>query len=173
MEVKGVRMRPQPQSKTVVRERREKHRCALSPDDAAGNFMGTSDWFRAAAAYAGRRTYRTSGIRIRALARREQIVTEAARVIQDCASEIFALVPASFRPSPSIAEFRAAYGKAKTPKDQMNAARAWLMFTLRRTERYAREDGGTAKRAGIEIKSRAVARLAEWAKEMDADDYGE
>ena len=167
-----VRDRLQPKSKKHVQERAAKHRCALDPANAAGNFTGAFDWFRAAAAYAARRSYRTLDIGNGALARREQIIAEAARVLQDCGTEISDLAPASFRPSARRAEYRAAYGRAASPRDQLNAAHAWLLYAVRRAERYERHGAGV-KSAASAIRDRAVTRLIEWAEEMDADDYGE
>ena len=157
----------QPQSKSSA-----KHRCALRPANTAGNFPGALDWFRAAAAYAGRRSYRTLSIGEAAIARRDRIVAEAAKVLQDCACEIDSLVPASFSSSPRRPEFRAAYLSVASPRDQLNAARAWLMFTMRRAERYERRKAGAMAEAAA-IQERAITRLIEWAKEFDSDNYGE
>ena len=163
-----VRGRLCPAAKEYARRRAESNRKALAYDPAhpGARFTGAYDWFRAAAAYAGRRSYRTLEIAEDALARREQIITEAARLLQDRAGEIDTLVPASFRRHARRAALRDAYSSATSPAAQLAAAHGWLLFAARRAERY-----GSASAAGI--KDRAAASLIKWAEEMDADDYGE
>lgn len=164
-----------PASKEHAQYRREFNRQSLAPDPACpgARFDAAFDWFRAAARYAGRRSYRRLEIGERAIARCEQFRAEAARVVQAAADEISAPVPASFRPSPLRAQIRGASRKAATPKEQLDLARAWLMHAYRLTCRYASRDGGAAKAQADLIRDAAAARLIEWAEEMDADDYGE
>ena len=164
-----VRGRLAPSSKEHARQRREVNRKVLAPDPAhpGARFPDAFDWFRAAAAYAGRRSYRTLDIAEHAIGRRDQIIGAAARMIQDRADEIDTLVPQSFRQRRTRrADFSNACRWAKTDRDRLNAAYAWLLFIARLAERY-----GSPSAAGI--KDRAAAELIKWAEEMDADDYGE
>ena len=170
-----VRDQIAPASKNYARERREANRRYLAPDPAhpGARFDGAFDWLRAAARYAERRSYRRLEIGEQASARCEQIRADAARVVQEAADAIAALVPASFRPSPRRAEIRKASRKAATPKEQLDLARAWLMNAYALVGRYASRDGGAAKARADLIRDGAAGRLIEWAEEMDADDYGE
>lgn len=166
-----VRDRKQPTAKERARWRTETNRHRLMPDPAnpGGKYTGAFDWFRAAAVYAGRRSYRTASIGEAAIARRDRIVGLAAAVIQERACEIDALVPQTFRPQTRRAEFRGAYDRAATARDQLHAANAWMMFAVRMAGRYS---DVTARQAAV-IEDRAAGRLIEWAKEMDSDSYGE
>ena len=60
-------------------------------------FTGAYDWFRAALAYAQRRSYRTLAVGDAATARRGQIIAEAALMLKQHGDEIDAMVPKSFR----------------------------------------------------------------------------
>ena len=166
-----VRSRMAPRSAEYVRERAAIHRRTLAYNAACPGvrFAGAHDWFRAALAYAQRRSYRTLATGDAAHARREQIITEAARMLQDRACEIDAIVPHSFRRQTLRAEMRVAYDGARTAADRMQAARSWFMFIAKQAERRG---GETDSRAAV-IKDQAAVRLIEWAEEMDADDYGE
>lgn len=166
-----VRSRMAPRSAEYVRERAAVNRRALAHDPACPGvrFTGAFDWFRAALAYAQRRSYRSLAAGDSAHTRREQIITEAARMLQDRACEIDAIVPRSFRRQTLRPEMRAAYDGARTTADRMQAARAWFLFIAKQAERRG---GEIASRAAV-IKDQAAARLIEWAEEMDADDYGE
>jgi hypothetical protein len=170
-----VRDRIAPASKTHVRERREAYRTALAPDPANPGlrFDGAYDWFRAALAYAGRRSYRTLAIGDAASARRTAVTDGAASVLQSAGDEVMALIRPSFRPGAHHGEIRAAYGRATSPPARLNAAHAWLLFATRQAERYARSSSSGTGMQAAEIRDRAAARLIEWAEEMDADDYGE
>jgi hypothetical protein len=164
-----------PASKEHACRRRELNRERLAPDPArpGDRFDAALDWFRAAARYAGRRSYRRLEIGERAVACCEQFRAEAAQVVQAAADEIASPIPASFRPGPVRAQIRDASRKAATPKEQLDLARAWQMYAYRLACRYARRDGGEAQaRAGL-IRDAAAARLIDWAEEMDSDSYGE
>ena len=163
-----VRDRLAPASREQVRKRREANRAALAPGRPA-RFWPALDWFRAAAVYAERRSYRSQDIRNSALARREQIIGEAAAVIQEHADRISAVAPVAPRRRLGLVEIRGAYRRAATNPDRLDAARAWLMFI----DRQAGRAGGEAATRADAIKDEAAARLIEWAEEMDADDYGE
>jgi len=166
-----VRDRKQPASKEYARRRVERNRQVLVPDPAnpGGRFSAAFDWFRAAAVYAGRRSYRTLSLGEAAIARRDRIVGLAAAAIQERACEIDALVPQSFRAQTRRAEFRSAYGRAATPREQLTAAYWWMLFAVRLAGRYS---DATARQAAV-IEDRAAERLIGWAEEMDSDSYGE
>ena len=163
----------QPQSKVHVRRRAARYRQGLAPDPVRPGvrFNGAYDWFRAAAAYANRRSYRTLDIGEAARARRNLLITDAARMLQEHACEMDALVLplTAVGRQAARAKFRVAYSPARPRKDQLAAAHAWLLFIARQAERRGGE--GAAQAAGI--KDRAAARLIEWAEEMDSDNYGE
>lgn len=165
-----VRNRMQPASKEYARRRVVVNREVLAPGTSPGaRFTGAVDWFRAAAAYAGRRSYRTLDLGEAAVARRDRILADAALMLQERGNEIDALVPASFRRQTRRAELRSEYGRAATVQNRLTAAHGWLLFMARQAERHSE---AAAARAN-EIKDAAAASLIEWAEEMDADDYGE
>jgi hypothetical protein len=170
-----VRDRGEPVAKEQARKRREENRRHLAPDPASpgARFDGAFEWLRIAARYAGRRSYRQLEIAEQALARRDQIRADAAKVVQSAADEIARPVPARFRPSPNRARIREASRKAATPREQLDLARAWLMHAGALAVRYASRDGGAAKARADLIKDKAAARLIEWAEEMDSDRYPE
>lgn len=169
-----VRARMQLASKEYVAQRVAANRVALAADPAhpGVRFDGAYDWFRAAAAYAGRRSYPMLGIGSVALARREQIISEAARMLQARGCEIDELVPGWFRRGTRRAEIRDAYRQAAAFAAQLDAAHAWLLFASRRADRFAHRDGGAASARAAEVKDDAAAGLIRWAEEMDTDDYG-
>ena len=157
-----------------ARERRKNpSRFAPDPANPGARFYDAFEWLRMAAIYAGRRSYRTLDIAERAVARRDRIRGDAARVVQATADEVAALIPSSFRPGRRREQIRGASALADTPKAQLDLARAWLMHADALAGRYARQDGGAARARAAVIKGEATARLIEWAEEMDADDYGE
>jgi hypothetical protein len=166
-----VRSRMAPASKEYARKRTAINRQALAYSPAAPGvrFTGAYDWFRAALAYAQRRSYRTLAIGDAAMARREQIIAEAALLLKQRGDEIDALVPKSFRRRTIRAELRVAYDAARTLAERSEAARVWFAFIAKQAERCR---GDVASRAAV-IKDDAAAVLIGWAEEMDADDYGE
>jgi hypothetical protein len=130
-------------------------------------------WYASAAAYALRRSYPTLPIGQRAHARREQLVTSSAGLLQACADEIWALLPAGPHPRKSRAvEFQTASALAKKPQDKQTAAKAWLMYVIKQVSRYETRPGEVRERAD-QIQARATGRFIAWAEEMDADDYGQ
>jgi hypothetical protein len=161
----------QPASKEYARGRVARNRVMLAPDPASpgARFTGAYDWFRTAAVYAGRRSYRTLATGEAAIARRDRIAEQAAAMLQEHACRIDAIVPPAPRRRHRRAEFRGAYGRAVTARQRTEAARMWFMFMTRQAERCR---GDVAARAAV-IKDEAAARLIGWAEEMDADDYGE
>ena len=165
-----VRARLQAASKEAVRRRAERNRATLAPGRVTPGMRFTLalDWFRAAAAYARRRTYRTWEARERAHARREEILAEAARMLQGHAAEMNAVLPPP-RKRVRRLELKQAYDRAATDAARMEAARQWFMFLAAQAQRAT---GETAAQADA-IQDRAATRLTEWAEEMDADDYGE
>ena len=168
-----VRPRLQPASKKYARLRAARNRVALAARDAVGwtpgaRFTGAFDWFRAASAYAQRRSYRTREIRERALSRHEQITAEAARMLRQHAAEMDAVVPPP-RKRVRRLELRQACDRAATDAARMEAARQRFLFLAAQARR---ERGETAAQADA-IQDRAASRLIQWAEEMDADDYGE
>ena len=165
-----VRARMQPVSKEHARERAAANRVALAPGAAspAVRFTRAFDWFRSAAVYAGRRSYRTLSIGEAAHARRGQIAADAARMLQEHADQMDAVVPAAQRRG-RRAELRQAYGHAVTDAARMEAARQWFLFMAAQ----ARRGTGEVAARVTAIQDRAAGRLIEWAEEMDADDYGE
>jgi hypothetical protein len=170
-----VRARMQPSAKEYVAERVAANRAALAENPAhpGVRFDGAYDWFRAASAYAARRSYRTPEAGAAALARREQIITDAALVLQGRGCEIDALVPGWFRRSTRRDEFRDAYRKAADPAGRLAAAHGWLLFASKTAARYARLHGSDAGSRAAALRDDAAAALIRWAEEMDADDYGE
>ena len=164
-----VRARLQPASKKYARLRAERNRVALAPDPAnpGARFTGAFDWFRAAAAYARRRSYPTWEAGERARIRLEEITASAARVLQQSAAEMEPVLPVRGRRVRRL-ELRQACDRAATDAGRMEAARQWFLYLAARARR---ETGGAAARAAA-IQDRAAARLIEWAEEMDADDYG-
>lgn len=167
----NVRYREKLTSKEHARKRRETKRVTLAPDPASpgGRSAGALDWFRAAAVYAGRRTYRTLSIGEAAIARRDRLRDDAGAMLQEHACRIDAIVPPDFRRPTRRAEFRAAYAKAKTAPERREAGRAWFMFMIRQAGRC----GGEVALQAARIEDEATVKLIEWAEEMDADDYGE
>lgn len=164
-----VRERMQPAGKTAVQARVESRRYALSVTTGRQRFYTAYDWFRAAAVYARRRSYRTTAIAETATARLERITEDAARMLQEHADQLDALIPASFRRQTRRADIREGYARARTAADRMNAAHSWLLFMARQAERHS--PGLKARAAGIQDD--ATAKLIAWAEEVDRDDYGE
>ena len=166
-----VRDRMRVVSKDRARERSESCRRMLERGTGAlaGQFGNALDWMRAAAVYALRRGYPDTVAASAAHARRAEILAEAAALIQEHADRIDREVPQSFRRKTRRPEFRAAYSHAETTAERLDAARGWFMFIVRQAERLG---GDAAVRAG-RIEGECAVRLIEWAKEMDADDYGQ
>jgi hypothetical protein len=166
-----VRKREQPSAQERAKRRAEVNRQVLVPDPVSpgGRFTGAFGWFRAAAVYAGRRSYRTLAIGEAAVIRRDRIIGLAAGVIQERACEIDVLVPSWFRPQTRRAVFRDAQARAATPGDRLKAAHEWMLFAVRMAERYSDATGQQA----AAIQDKAAARLIGWAEEMDSDSYGE
>lgn len=165
-----LRDRIAPASKAHARERRERNRVACAPDPASPGARLTValDWFRAAAAYASRRSYRSAGIREHAAQRRSEILCAAAAEIQQAGSDIAAPLPPLRN-----AEIRGAYAAAGTTAGRLDAAVRWLAYATRQAEKNARREHGSGTPEADRIRDRVTGRLCEWAEEMDADDYGE
>jgi len=168
-----VRAKMRLASKEYARKRRELNRRVLAsnPESPGIGFDGAFDWFRTAAVYAERRSYRTLAIGEAALSRRERIIADAAAMLQEHADEMNAIVPARPRRRTCRAEYRTAYRKAATTAARLNAARVWFMLMAAQAQRHCRDNDAAGKAAAV--KDEATARLIEWAEEMDADDYGE
>jgi hypothetical protein len=166
-----VRDRMRVVTKDRARERSEFYRQMLEGDPAAlaGQFGTALDWMRAAAVYALRRGYPDTVAASAAHARRAEILAAAAALIQEHAGRIDREVPSSFRRKTRRPEFREAYSRAETTAERLDAARAWFMFIARQAERL----GGKAAEHAERIEGECASRLIEWAKEMDADDYGQ
>ena len=158
-------------SKDRARERSKFYRQMLERDPATlgAQFGNALDWLRAAAVYALRRSYRDKASGSAAQARRTEILADAAALIQEHAGRIDREVPEWFRRQTRRAEFRSAFGRARTTDERLEAARAWFLFIARQAERFGGDAAGRAER----VKGEAAAQLIEWAKEMDADDYGQ
>ena len=164
-----VRDRLSPASKKHARLRTERNLMALALDPAnpGARFPVAFDWFRAAAVYARRRSYRTWDARERAHARRAEILAAAAWMVQRHAEEMDAILPPP-RQRVRRLDLKQACEQA-TDGTRMEAARQWFLFLAAQARREA---GETAVKAA-EIQGRAAEWFIRWAKEMDADDYGE
>jgi hypothetical protein len=164
----------QPRSAEEVRARREENLARLTEPYSVGSMWTAFEWCRSAAVYALRRSYPTAAIGQRAHARREQIIAECAATLQVCGDEVWALLPAGPQPRKSRAlDFQAASALAKKPRDKQTAAKAWLMFADRQIDRYEGRPGGELRAQADQIQARVTALFIAWAREMDADDYGQ
>jgi hypothetical protein len=164
-----VRARLAPASKEYARRRAEQNRVLLAPDPAhpGARFPDAFDWFRAAAVYARRRSYRTPVIAERAHARLKEITASAVSVLRQSAEEMDVVIPARRRRLRRV-ELRQACARA-AGADRMEPTRQWFLFLAAQARR---EPGETAAQAAA-IQDHAAEWFIRWAEEMDADDYGE
>lgn len=164
-----VRARLAPASKKHARLRAERNLVALvlDPANPGARFPVAFDWFRAAAAYARRRSYRTWTARERGHARLADILAAAAWMVQRHAEEMDAVIPSARQRVRRLDLKRACEGAADDAR--MEAARQWFLFLAAQ----ARREAGEVAVQAAEIQDRATEWFIRWAKEMDADDYGE
>lgn len=176
-----VRERRQPASKTAVRLRAVRNREVVNATAGLERFGNAYGWFRAAYAYAGRRTYRSVAVKEAALTRREQIMREAARVTAEAAAGIGAALPMTPKENARTAGFRSAFAAAVTAADQMTEAHRWILSSSRQLDRWQNRLAFRGRAAGADGAVRQRARsmnaagdyLAARAEEMDDDSYGE
>lgn len=164
------------------RNRREIFRYLHTPDtqDWDGRFNSALGWFYSALVYSKRRSYPNVARQDWAYARRLQLIAEAAAVVQAAGCAVDEALPVHRAAWERRQEIRGAYYKARetrSPADRpwrLDAARGWLLLGMAQARRHASRGGDPGVSAEIaRIVTEVTGRLAAWAEEMDADDYGQ
>jgi hypothetical protein len=177
-----VRDRMAPTSSDRSRNRREMFRYLHTPDaqDWDGRFHSAYGWFQSALVYAKRRPYPAVARKDWAYARRLQLITDAAAVVQAAGCAVDEALPVHRSTWVRRQEIRGAYYKApetRSPEDRpwrLDAAHGWLLLGMKQARRHVSRGGDPEVSAKVSrIITEATGKLVAWAEEMDADDYGQ